>query len=199
VRIRIKACADGAYYLGSVEMRTSVPGAVVAAAVGEDMTEALSKAALVAERIASDPVMRALMPPEMEPAIQAAKALAAAARRGPTALRSFMRSLRGPGARRLAATLHTEVSGSNRGDWILARYGDWDRWSDEQLGVLPALLVAKYGPGGYRAARKAKAAHSMRKRRRKREREREKEEQEQEPEPEPEAEPEAEPQAEPQQ
>lgn len=85
------------------------PGHMRVAAVGDDRADALGRAALIAERIASDPVMRALMPPQAIVAIKAAKGLSAAAKRGSHVLRHFWGQLRGPGKKRLASVLHAEA------------------------------------------------------------------------------------------
>jgi hypothetical protein len=104
--------------LGAIEIPTSMPGIVCASAVGDDRADALAKAALVAERIASDPVMAALMPPQAMAAIKAAKGLAAAAKMGSGTLRSLWGSLRGPGKQRLAKVLLAEAkSKENVGAW----------------------------------------------------------------------------------
>lgn len=95
--------------VGSLSFPTQV-GALNVSAVGDDRADALAKAALIAERIVNDPVMRALMPPQAAAAIKAAKGLAAAAKRGTRTLRGFWRRLRGPGKRRLAAVLHKEAA-----------------------------------------------------------------------------------------
>src|SRR5690349_16972847 len=85
------------------------PGHMRIAAVGDDRADALGRAALVAERIASDPIMRALMPPQALVAIKAAKGLSAAAKRGSHVLRYFWGKLKGPGKKRLAEVLHKEA------------------------------------------------------------------------------------------
>lgn len=101
--------------VGSLSIPTQV-GSLSVSAVGDDRADALAKAALVAERIVNDPVMRALMPPQAAAAIKAAKGLAAAAKRGTRTLRRVWGMLRGPGKRRLAAVLHKEAEEHERGD-----------------------------------------------------------------------------------
>lgn len=99
------------------------PGRMTVAAVGDDRADALGRAALVAERIVSDPIMQALMPPQALVAIKAAKGLSAAAKRGSHVLRHFWGKLKGPGKKRLAAVLHKEATereaeaGSNVSGW----------------------------------------------------------------------------------
>lgn len=96
--------------VGAIDIEVPhAPGHMTIAAVGDDRADALGKAALVAERIANDPIMRALMPPQAVVAIKAAKGLAAAAGRGSRVLRGFWGKLRGPGKKRLAAVLHAEA------------------------------------------------------------------------------------------
>ena len=101
--------------VGSLSIPMQV-GSLSVSAVGDDRADALAKAALVAERIVNDPVMRALMPPQAAAAIKAAKGLAAAAKRGTRTLRRVWGMLRGPGKRRLAAVLHKEAQAHERGD-----------------------------------------------------------------------------------
>lgn len=101
--------------VGSLSIPTQV-GSLSVSAVGDDRADALAKAALVAERIINDPVMRALMPPQAAAAIKAAKGLAAAAKRGTRTLRRVWGMLRGPGKRRLAAVLHKEAEAHERGE-----------------------------------------------------------------------------------
>ena len=137
--------------LGAIEIPTNVPGVIVASAIGTDRADALARAALVAERIASDPVMQALMPPQAMAAIKAAKGLAAAAKMGSKPLRSVWRSLRGPGKQRLAKVLHAEAVKAEATDD-----------AENAVGFLPlAMIAAKYGPD---AARKAQAMYKARKR-----------------------------------
>jgi len=181
-RFRFQTTRNGSC-IGAIEVPTAVPGTVIAACVGDDKADALAKAAALAERIAADPVMSAMMPPEAMPAIKAAKLLAGAAKRGSRTLRAVWRSLRGPGKRRLAKVLHTEAvkqetgwypgdpehrrpvyPGVDGGDWI----PDYARGQvtvvdpdGEEVGVVPfALLAAKYGPA---AAKKAAALYRARK------------------------------------
>lgn len=109
MKYRISRYQHGGY-VGAIDMRChGVPGCVSAIAVGETKAEALGKAALLAERIANDPVMSALIPPQATAAIATAKTLAAAARRGPATVRRVWRGLRGRGKRKLAQVLHTEA------------------------------------------------------------------------------------------
>jgi len=84
-------------------------GATVAG-VGDDRAEALARAASIAHRIATDPVMSALMPPQAQAAIVAARGLAAAAKRGLPVLKSFWRRIKGPGKKRLARALMEEAA-----------------------------------------------------------------------------------------
>lgn len=106
MRYRYKQTVNGC--VGALDIPTHV-GKLTVAAVGDDRADALAKASLIAERIASDPILRAIMPPQAAAAIKAAKGLAAAAKRGPRVLRHFWGRIRGPGKKRLAEALHTEA------------------------------------------------------------------------------------------
>lgn len=112
MRFRFKETPSGC--VGAIDMPSAAPGRVSVVASGNSKAEALARAALIAERIASDPVMSALLPPGALPAIKAAKVLASAANRGPHALRSLMRRIRGPGKLRLAEVLHVEATEADR-------------------------------------------------------------------------------------
>lgn len=101
--------------VGSLTIPTEV-GSLSVAVVGDSRADALGKAALIAERIATDPVMSALMPPQALAAIKAAKGLAAAAKRGTRVLRSFWGRIHGPGKKRLAEALHEEAAKEEASD-----------------------------------------------------------------------------------
>ncbi len=110
--------------VGAIDIEIpGAPGRMTVAAVGDDRADALGRAALVAERIVSDPIMKALMPPQALVALKAAKGLSAAAKRGSHVLRHFWGKLRGPGKKRLASVLHKEAvqreqeAGSNVAGW----------------------------------------------------------------------------------
>ena len=109
--------------VGSLTFPTKA-GGISVHAVGDDRADALAKASLIAERIVNDPVMRALMPPQAEAAIKAAKGLAAAAKRGTKTLRRVWGMLRGPGKRRLAAVLHKEAEQHENGEGPQPSTGD---------------------------------------------------------------------------
>lgn len=149
-RFRFRDLGNG-QCLGAIDVRMpSVPGRVTAYSVGDSKADALARAALVAERITSDPVMQALMPPQALEAIRAAKGLAVAAKRGPRVLRALWGRIHGPGKKRLAQALHAEAVNEER---------------EAEVGILPfAMLAAKYGPA---AARKAYAALKKRRKKRK--------------------------------
>jgi hypothetical protein len=167
MKVRFKPADNGNACIGSIELPTVIPGKVVAAAVGDDKADALKKAAVIAERIASDPVMQALLPPQALPAIRAARALATAAQAGSAPLRSLWARLRGPGKRRLAKALHTEAVGYEDelagGNWIPSSWAGQEGPEDIELGAFPlfAAVAAKYGPA---AARKLQKAYKARKR-----------------------------------
>lgn len=108
MRFRFKDHPAG-YVVGSIDIPSAAPGRVSVVAVGEGKADALAKAALIAEHIAKDPVMSALLPPQALPAIMAAKALAAAAHNGPAAIKHLWGRIRGEGKKRLASVLHAEA------------------------------------------------------------------------------------------
>lgn len=167
MKVRFKSADNGNACIGSIELATVIPGKVVAACVGDDKADALKKAAVLAERIASDPVMRALLPADALPAIRAARALATAAQAGSAPLRSLWGRLRGPGKRRLAKALHVEAVGYedalSGGNWIPSYQAGQEGPDAIDLGAFPlfAAAAAKYGPD---AARKLQKLYKARKR-----------------------------------
>ena len=127
-------------------------GTLTIAALGDDRADALGKAALLAERVVDDPILRSLMPPSAQAAVDTARDLAVASKRGRGPLRAVFASLRGPGARRLAMALAREQAKRSA--------------ATGEVGILPlAILAAKYGPGVARAAHKAYKEKQARKRR----------------------------------
>jgi hypothetical protein len=135
-RFRFKL--KGGYVIGSLSIPTAC-GAVNVQAVGGSKAQALMRAATIAQRISDDPVMRAMMPPQAQAAILAAKALSVAARAGAPQLKRLWRKLKGPGKRRLAAALVEEAEKPDVGE---TRYqtsykgvrhtnrGAWQEWQD---------------------------------------------------------------------
>jgi hypothetical protein len=119
------------------------PGAASAVTVtarGASATEALARAALVAEQIANDDIMMAVLPERSIAAIAAVKRLSLAAAEGPDALRDAWSEMRGPGRDRIARVLARETMHES---------------ACEEVGFLPfAALAAKYGPGIAKAAYK---------------------------------------------
>jgi hypothetical protein len=94
-------------------IRIAMPGTSAVAevgALGEDKADALARASSLAHRIATDPVMSALMPPQARAAVMAARGLAAAAKRGLPTLKHFWGRLQGPGKKRLARALMEEAA-----------------------------------------------------------------------------------------
>jgi hypothetical protein len=89
-----------------------VIGDICVGAFGTSKADALEKAALVAERISSDPVMMAIMPPWVTAAVLAAKLLGRAAKIGMPELRAMAGTLKKPSQRRLAAALAKEAAQS---------------------------------------------------------------------------------------
>lgn len=102
MQVRFKHADNGV--VGACHIPTGI-GVITVAGVGDSRTEALARAALVAEKIASDPVLSAIMPPGTLAAIKATKGLAAASAAGIKTLKGFWRGLRGPGKKRLAEAL----------------------------------------------------------------------------------------------
>ena len=94
-------------YLGAVEFDT-YDGPITVGASGESQADALANAAGLAESIASNPVLQALLPPGTLLAIRSARTLGKAARAGGSALKGALSRLRGPGKRRLGRQLAKE-------------------------------------------------------------------------------------------
>lgn len=86
----------------------SSQGSITVQSKGASKADALHQAALIAEHIANDPILMAVLPPGVPAAILATKKLASAAKLGGSALKSLWHTLRGPGKKRLAKVLHTE-------------------------------------------------------------------------------------------
>ena len=180
-RFRFKV--KGGWVVGSLRIPTDI-GAVNVQAVGGSKAEALMRAATVAQRISEDPVMRALMPPQAQAAIVAAKALSVAAKHGAPQLKKLWKRLKGPGKKRLAAVLAEEadksdVSGtryqtSYRGVRMTNR-GAWMEWQDPEHDNPEADYEDDYGVSGRRKRKRKKrgerggAASMMSRRREKRE------------------------------
>lgn len=129
--------------VGALDIPTR-EGRVTVAVVGDSRADALGRAALIAERIASDPVMSALMPPQALAAIKAAKGLASAAKRGTRTLRRFWGHLHGPGKRRLAAALHEEAAKREASEDGEPSTGDlgWNPFRKRKRRVRPMRRVA---------------------------------------------------------
>jgi hypothetical protein len=164
-RVRVKRVADSVY-VGSLTLGcpdaggvgdSEGDGVITIGAFGDTKADALHKATVIAERIASDPVLQAILPPGTMAAIQATKKLSTAAKRGSRALRGLWRKIRGPGKKRLAKALHKEAA-------QLEGYSDaevaglWSGVKKVARGVAKgAKVTAKYGtPAGltYMAAKK---------------------------------------------
>lgn len=107
--MKIKISKRDGLYIGSLGFDVeNAPGRVTVTGVGNTKATALAKAATLAERVVSDPVMRALIPPQAMAAVRVTKGLAAAARQGPRVLRRAW-GLLSPKSKRLAASLATDV------------------------------------------------------------------------------------------
>jgi hypothetical protein len=128
------------------------PGKLVLAAVGEDKADALMKAAAMADRIASDPVISALLPPQAKLAILAAKKLGAAAQAGAPILKALWRSIKGPGKKRLATVLVREAE---RRDAVADVAGELGiSWKQAAAFAVNPFIAAQYviGKKGVKAA-----------------------------------------------
>jgi ATP-dependent protease HslVU (ClpYQ) ATPase subunit len=114
--VKIKISKRDGLYIGSVGLDVeNAPGRITMTAVAKTKAAALAKAATLAERIASDPVVRSLIPPQAMASIKVAKGLAAAARHGLPTLRRAFRFL-SPKAKTLAAHLASDVAKGQIGD-----------------------------------------------------------------------------------
>jgi hypothetical protein len=164
-RVRIRTVADNVY-VGSLTLGcpdaggvgdSDGDGVITIGAFGDTKADALHKASVIAERIASDPVLQAILPPGTMAAIQATKKLSTAAKRGSKALRSLWRKIRGPGKKRLVKALHKEAA-QLEGYSSAEVAGLWSGIKKAARGVAKGVKVtAKYGtPAGltYMAAKK---------------------------------------------
>lgn len=114
--MKIRLSKRDGLYVGSLGFDVdNAPGRITATAVASTKAAALSKAASIAERIASDPVLRSVIPPQAMASIKVAKGLAAAARHGLPTLRRAFRFL-SPKAKKLAANLATDVQKGTIGE-----------------------------------------------------------------------------------
>ena len=122
MKVRIKPTGDGGY-IATISLGLDAPviGDVSASAEGDSQAEALEKAALVAERITSDPVFMTMMPPQVTLAVLAAKMLGRAAGIGMPELRAMFGTLKGKGQRRLARQLARETADNERRPEVGAR------------------------------------------------------------------------------
>lgn len=116
-------------------------GTISVGAIGSSHGGALHNAALLAERIAQDPVMSELLPPGALPAIEAAKRLGAAAKAGLPALRALWGTLHGPGKQRLARALAAGASAAEHA---------------EVGGFFESAAAAAMNPAGFAATQAAK-------------------------------------------
>jgi hypothetical protein len=129
-RFRFKL--KGGYVIGALEIPTDI-GSLTIATVGGSKADALMRAGTIAQRIADDPVMSALIPPQAHTAIAAAKALSVAAKRGPKAIKSLWGKLKGAGKKRLAEALTKEVGAKYFGKeyrFEQPNRGAWQRYQD---------------------------------------------------------------------
>lgn len=125
-RYRFKNIGNGAC-IGSIEMDApGAPGRVSVQAVGNNKADALGRAAVLAERIATDPAMAALLQRGTSASMTAAKGLAAAAQHGPHVVGDFARRIDSPGKRALAIALHRDAT----------------RGRQQEVGWFPIVLAA---------------------------------------------------------
>lgn len=145
MQIRFRSADDGTV-IGACHIPTA-GGVITVAGIGDSKTEALAKAALLAERIASDPVLSAVLPPGTLAAIRVTKGLAAASAHGVRTLRSFWSRLQGPGKQRLANALATDHGVSDLGDVGFS-------WKKAAMFAANPMLAAQYF-GGKKAGKYA--------------------------------------------
>jgi len=84
--------------------------AITVSGWADNIRGAIRKASAVAARVASDPMLSAMLPPGAALAIQAAQKLSRAADSGKPALKAALDELQGPGAARLARVLRRDVT-----------------------------------------------------------------------------------------
>lgn len=104
-RVHMRQHADG-LHVAAIDINTAM-GALRVTGVGGWFGDALSAATSVVNRIASDPVVNAILPPQASLALNAVRKLANAAQ-SPSpvaAIRQVAQQYEGPGIQRLASTL----------------------------------------------------------------------------------------------
>lgn len=87
---------------------------IVVSSVGADPASAMLNAAAMADRITSDPIVRALMPPQVQAAIMATKLSAAATKKGLKAVKGLWGRLRGKKKKKMLRTMATAQAKANR-------------------------------------------------------------------------------------
>jgi hypothetical protein len=95
--------------VGELVLPIDGANAITVSGWSDNIRGAIRKASAVAARVASDPMLSAMLPPGASLAIQAAQKLSRAADSGKPALRAALNELRGPGAARLARVLRRDV------------------------------------------------------------------------------------------
>jgi len=108
MRIRVRPTASG--YVGELVLPVDGANAITVSGWSDNIRGAIRKASAVAARVASDPMLSAMLPPGAALAIQAAQKLSRAADSGKPALKAALNELRGPGAARLARVLRRDVT-----------------------------------------------------------------------------------------
>jgi hypothetical protein len=124
--MRIKHSRKGNSYVAVIEMMTDTPGKLVAVAKGPTLPVAITRVALIAERIADDPVIQAMSPDANPEKLALIRELGQAAQDGPEELYDFLADSHeelGASGRKLAKKVrrHVEVtsarpSGGRHGD-----------------------------------------------------------------------------------
>jgi hypothetical protein len=95
--------------VGELVLPIDGANAITVSGWADNIRGAIRKASAVAARVASDPMLSAMLPPGAGLAIAAAQKLSRAADSGKPALKAALNELRGPGAARLARVLRRDV------------------------------------------------------------------------------------------
>lgn len=125
MKFRVKQNSDGSwsghlkFYTHASEGVGDIVGAdqsIEVGAVGASPADAILNASAMADRIMSDPIVRALVPPQVTAAIAATKLSAVAAKKGLKAVKGLWGRLRGKKkAKKQLATMHRAQTKARRG------------------------------------------------------------------------------------
>ena len=138
--VSFRDCGDA--YLGEIEMPYQ-GGRVVASAVGFNPFETLSRAATIAERVAMDPALAPLIPPQALLAAKAARAIANTGRANPDLLRELT-----PDMTRSARTLAKALQGAKPKRRRRRGGGSGRSWLDNARGKRSRQYDDDGGGGG---------------------------------------------------